>query len=176
MYYVVQLPDQERKKTGNGKVRTNDSELLRAPRVKMWGFKAKRARKFIPTLPQTLSCTSIAILSAPPNRSAYPTYRGTFAATHSTHLLLHCLMSHHFQLSLVSDRMPNIQKQGTWAAGPREVHLGRVLRFLAQVLFDLGAGAPKAQRRVQWPNTRMSSRRGGLLFERCCSAPSGWTW
>ena len=43
---------------------------LRAPHMKMWGFEAKRARKFTRTLPRTLPWNFIAMLSAPPRKCA----------------------------------------------------------------------------------------------------------
>ena len=38
---------------------------LRAPHMKMWGFEAKRARKFTRTSPRTLPWNFITMLSAP---------------------------------------------------------------------------------------------------------------
>ena len=40
-------------------------ENLRAPHMKMWGFEAKRARKFTRTSPRTLPWNFITMLSAP---------------------------------------------------------------------------------------------------------------
>ena len=40
-------------------------DSLRAPHVKMWGFEAKRARKFTRTSPRTLPWNFITMLSAP---------------------------------------------------------------------------------------------------------------
>ena len=44
---------------------------LRAPHMKMWGFEAKRARKFTRTSPRTLPWNFITMLSAPLKRGGH---------------------------------------------------------------------------------------------------------
>ena len=62
-------------KNGNGKVqtniRTNNSERFEGTAHENLGFEAKRVRKFIRTLPQTLPWNFIPILFASPNLSAF---------------------------------------------------------------------------------------------------------
>ena len=71
----MQITEQQRmcnirERMGMGKFRRTFARTsrnnLRAPRIKMRGFEAKKARKFTRTLPRTLPWNFIAILSAPP--------------------------------------------------------------------------------------------------------------
>ena len=71
----LKMANQEPKKNGNGKVqmniRTNNSEQFEGTTHQMWGFEARRARKFTRTLPRASPWNFIAILSAPPGQNVH---------------------------------------------------------------------------------------------------------